>query len=338
VWRDGLIKNLNKLKNPVTRFKETKLVIHEKSFQYISQIALYISGIIQQITNTCVSIHKVANIESINKEYTLYFIIGDGFLPYPKMPNSFYIFINFSLLFNLNYFKSDYRARKWITSKYRLFLSKVSCFDVVLDYYLKQSDFLREELRKYDIPVLNFMTGTKSSIQNPMYHFENNYKWDIGFVGTITARRAKILQELAKTDLILSPLNGISMEELVKKSKIILNIHAHKCLTAEIPRIVETLRNGGCLITEESPGIENIAPSSCYINIPYNKIFHTTKKLSDNLSLIKHYRASSLEYMINNYDRLCLNNWQNIISSIEKHIDSKHRLQKTASQPKVPYK
>ncbi len=294
------------------------MAVHEKSYPIIPNIVKYLVTLIGKITHTKVESIILSDITQLkNQSNAIIFIIVDIFAHYEKRNNNYYVFINFSLLYNLKPIRSDRRAREWIKTKRKAFLRKINCYDMVLNHYWMQAENLREEVKQYKIPVHNFYTNTLVHKTGRTCDV-NKTPWDIGFVGSLTPRRVKILNRLADYGLALSPHKGISVEEAVCKSEVVINIHALECAIAEIPRIIETLANGGCLITETSHGIEHYVPKHCYVESPYNELVYRAKQLLNNNRLVCEYRSAAVNYMHNKYNSNCIRSWRTILADIVK--------------------
>lgn len=79
---------------------------------------------------------------------------------------------------------------------------------------------------------------------------------DVLFYGSGTEHRLDYIRTITKSNLsfvYVSMLDGPALDELISKSKVIVNIHQNKNQQQEQTRITYLLSNGKCVISEKSP-------------------------------------------------------------------------------------
>jgi len=79
---------------------------------------------------------------------------------------------------------------------------------------------------------------------------------DVLFYGSINPRRQLVLDELKATGLNVKQIfgyYGIPRDELIARSKIVLNIHYYESKIFEVARVSYLLTNGVCIVSEVGP-------------------------------------------------------------------------------------
>lgn len=153
-----------------------------------------------------------------------------------------------------------------------------------------------EELYIEDLYIKKFVNNI---IYNVLKKY--NYSIDILFIGTLNERRTKILNELKNYNSlnnlnyvikIVSNVFGDKLTELIKKSKIVINLHYYPNAILEIFRIHDLLPYE-CKILSENPGNEeemnlvekygNVVRFFPVINDDLTNIDNMYKLINDNL-------------------------------------------------------
>lgn len=292
------------------------LIVHRRSYKYINSVAEYILNSLKLITGSDVMFKLADRIEEINyPSRSIIFIIGDPFPKPVKAEGCFYIFINFSLLYNINKnFRPDWRARRWINKKHRRFMSKARTFDMILDFYSPQTDLLEQELEGLPVKIMPFLTNVtrKPGIVPPL----NERKWDICVVGSLSPRRTKVYKTLRKLGYRLSNFETPDLQSVIADSKLALNIHVQNCNTFEAPRVIQTLSMGCCLVSEPCYGIEEIIPIDCYCSTVYEDVVSHISELLENPDRIKIIGEKAERYIKGQYADRCFRNWKSIAEAI----------------------
>jgi len=292
------------------------LVVNRLSYRYIDSVAEYILQTLKHITGSEVSFELADNVEEIKLPYrSIVFIIGDPFPRFVKDEGCFYIFINFSLLYNVNRNrKLNWRASRWISQKHKAFMKKVKSFDLIVDFYHPQTLLLKQELEDVSIEVMPFLTNVT---QKPrIVPSLKERKWDICVVGTLSSRRIKVYKRLRKLGYQLSPFESSDIQSVIADSKLTLNIHVQDCDTLEAPRVIQTLSLGGCLVTEHCYGLEKIVPNDCYCCVQYSNLVSEIDKLLENIGRIQDMGVKAKRYMQEHYEGNCLRCWESIVEAI----------------------
>lgn len=105
---------------------------------------------------------------------------------------------------------------------------------------------------------------------------------DVLFYGSLNDRRSKIIDDLKSANLNVVSLFGVygaERDELISRSKIVLNIHFYDSKVFEIARISYLLSNGVCVVSESgNDPIENEFKNSLILT-DYNSIVSTCVSL-----------------------------------------------------------
>tara|TARA_R110001599_G_scaffold263205_3_gene463810 strand:- start:340 stop:1245 length:906 start_codon:yes stop_codon:yes gene_type:complete len=255
------------------------LIVHPKSFNYISTIVNEISTVLNLQYGRRFNQIISEDFSTIPEGYKGdIYIMSDLFPRFEKSDLCKYIFFNFSLLIKLGgSFDTSNKANRWIKSKKKLFLEKVDQYDYVLDYYPSQTKKLKaitssySEAIFYNFPIL--IPPVPSQLMS------KNKKYDFCVVGEDSKRRIKLYKKLQNRGFKLSPLESKNLGEIIRESKVVLNIHAEKCNTLEFPRIVEALANGAVVLTEKCFELDQYFPKNVIFSSSYRGFINNACEL-----------------------------------------------------------
>lgn len=149
---------------------------------------------------------------------------------------------------------------------------------------------------------------------------EIDTEFDILFYGQFNKRRFKILEYLKNIFNIryVENILGNTRDELIKKCKLVLNLHFYKDACLETCRINEVISYNKLVVSEEPN------KSDIYNRNLYNKCVIYFDKINENLNNIN-ILVDKLNFSLDNYDKLKkemdVNNIYNVTNSIlEKNI------------------
>jgi hypothetical protein len=293
------------------------IVVHIRSARYVAICVEYIRFIIADLTRSNVELRFVERVEDIElrKDSTV-FVIGEGFPAFPKRDGRYYIYLNFSLLYNVSsWWTLSWRARRWIARKRRMFAEKAESFDMILDFYEPQSALMKEEFKGRGVQVLPFLTNVLEVKRDCILPVAER-EWDICVVSTLTPRRRKLYTKLENLGYKLSPLKTAELVSVMSRCKLTLNVHMQRCSTLEAPRIVHALNAGSCLVTERCYGLEDIIPDRCYHAADYGGLIRVIRRLLENHEEITRTARLGYEYMRGEYEEKCRASWKRIVDSI----------------------
>jgi predicted O-linked N-acetylglucosamine transferase (SPINDLY family) len=118
----------------------------------------------------------------------------------------------------------------------------------IWDYDPSNIEFLRSRgITNVTHVPLGFHPGLRTIVPKPA-------EIDVLHYGTVTVRRRTILDDLAKRCRVRSlwTVYGGDRDELIARSKIVLNIHNYEDSVFEQVRVSYLLNNGKCVVTEDS--------------------------------------------------------------------------------------
>ena len=257
------------------------------------------SKIIYDLTNEEIENNKM-------KENEFFFILFHSL--YNELPKNKYIIYQLEQITQSNFIDNN-------------FIQNIKNSFITFDYSL----FNIYNFNKYNDSILNYkLLYLPLSINNINYTDNNNIEYDIIFFGSKNYRREKILNNiLSKYKIkIIYDIFGDELMNLIKKSRIILNIHYYKNANLEVSRINEILEYNKLIISE----LPHINDNN--INLYKNNIIFINE-IEDDLSNIG-ILYNMLDYYldINNYNNYLKNNtlfinkiFNNSLYYLEKNIN-----------------
>ncbi|WPL14650.1 hypothetical protein Thiosp_04504 [Thiorhodovibrio litoralis] len=288
-------------------FARAYLIVNRQSYMYVRDTVHWILNELERflVKQHCHGRHEGGRLtavefrvqddvsEKVIVENALVLVIGDPFGPFRKQENSTYVFINFSLLYDLSpRGMTDASARDWIERKRQAMIQRAKMYDAVLNFLPEQQEILSFDLAPLALEVFPFFVDIALPEQKKACRDEP--LWDLCIVGSRTPRREKLFNYLRQHGITLSPTESDDLENTMRKSRIVLNVHAYQTLNTEYPRIVQALALGCCLVTEPCLGLEKVIPEHCYCCVSFelmpNKIMSLLKsprlcnKLGENAS------------------------------------------------------
>jgi len=295
--------------------KNVFLVTHPISYNYIRNTIAYIYSTLNKLCCGKTSHLTIDRIEDFDyPPHSVVFIIGDPFPSFTKRSDCFYAFINFSLLYNVSgrLFLMP-SARKWIQGKHQLLIKKANCYDLILDYYPAQTRLMKQDIenRNNNIKVMSFLTNIEPDSSTYLKPLEQ-CEWDICVIGTVSKRRKKIYDKLCKFGYRLSPYNG-DLGTVMANSRLTLNVHIYDCDNLELSRIIETIKIGRCLVTENCYGLDNLLPRFCYCSDKYSRLVDHIQDLLKDPERMNKVGQEARDYVNNIYQQQCEQSWRQII-------------------------
>lgn len=142
------------------------------------------------------------------------------------------------------------------------------------------------------------------------------------FINTEEPRRKKLLTDILDNNINHININNCfdknNLEELYKKTKIMINIHQtyHHCTFEEL-RVLPALLNGIIVICEDSPLKENILYNNFVIWTKYDNIINTIKEVENNYNIYYDKIFNNLE-IVNIIELINKNNYNYLETNILK--------------------
>lgn len=311
------------------------LIVHQTSFMYVRGTVAWLSQKVAKsneqygdldgksrnsVGNTGKYLSVVKDLAEIDcTPGTTYLIVGDPFRHFDRVKGCRYVFINFSLLYNLMPSRDlNIEAQSWITRKHHAMLQKAGGFDLVVDFLPEQTPVLAEELGRQRIPVAPLLINVL--VDDLCSTTVEKKEWDVCIVGSRTHRRTTIYEKLVGKGLSLSLQQSDDLASVMLKSRIVLNVHAYDCHTCEYPRIIEAQKLGCCLLTEPCIGIENFFPHDSFVTEHYNQIPEMANSLVNSELVQRQYGAKARAALRTNYEKLSEKSWQRLLLSLESRM------------------
>jgi hypothetical protein len=295
------------------------LVVSPDSVFFIRYVVDYIKKQLAEYSPGGFSYHVCNDLAEFRPpDGSIVFLVGDGLRLYRHDAAALYVFINFSLLYRLvPWHLTSLAGYAWLRGKHKRFAEQVSAFDMVLDFHVRQTRLLTREFGKLGPRFRSFMTDVllpagKQERATPL----DEKEWDVCLVGSASPRRLAVRRALLRSGLRLSPDSVHDLHETIRDSRIVLNVHYARCDTLEAPRIIHALATGSCLVTEECLGLEQIAPSECYVSVRYARLADTVRSLLDEPTAITRIGEEAATHMRKNYSVAAKSDWQTIAGDV----------------------
>jgi len=211
-------------------------------------------------------------------------------------------------------------------------------------FNLQYESLLNNAYKIFDFSKANNFYFTEKIKDNIFYNpfplskktYENNSSFDILFYGQFNERRLNILKFLNNIYDIkyVENIIGNDRDNLIKKCKIVLNIHFYENACLETCRINEVLKFKKIVISE-------IPNNNDYDNKNlYNNVFYFDKIKSDlsNINLL----TTNINYCLKNYNKIINdfnidNIYKNNLKILDKNIKSKSKINKFNNSNIIEY-
>ena len=250
------------------------LLVHEASVRYVDPVVAFIRQQLalhsgrEPIYGECSDV-ATARVPA----GSVVFVVGDGFPPYVRQHGCRYVFVNFSLLRRLRWWRPVAPATaRWMGAKRRALLARCRQYDLVLDFNPRQTRLLERDLAACAVPVRTFQTSVSATDAGTAAIPLAQRRWDVCFTGTQSTRRTRMRSLLERRGITVSPGVAPGLQTVIGDCRIVANVHFAACDTLEAPRIVHTLAAGACLVTEGCHGLADLVPPSCCVCVPYRRM------------------------------------------------------------------
>ena len=140
--------------------------------------------------------------------------------------------------------------------------------------------------------------------------------YDVCIVGTPSPRRLRVYRRLAAMGLRLSPLNGVTLEDAAAKSRIVLNVHMHRCNHMEYPRIVGSFLSGAALKTPTCYGMDGEIPRELYVTSSYRGLAEATMALLDTPQKMDRMTRDAATWIRGEHAARCQAGWRELMASL----------------------
>jgi hypothetical protein len=295
-------------------FRPLALLVHDASLPYVRPVVEFVRAQLslhaghEPLYAVCRDVAEVrvpAN--------SVVFLVGDGFPRYARAAGCRYVFVNFSLVEKLRWWRpisSD--AARWMRAKRSALLARRDQYDMVLDFHPWQTRLLEKELAPYGVRVRTFMTGVADEAAAPAMPLASR-RFDVCFIGTDSPRRARMRSSLEHRGITVSPGTAPSLQSVIGDCRVVANVHFANCDTLEAPRVLHSLTAGVCLVTEPCCGLSEIAPSGCYVRVSYRSMPAAIAGLLREPARIEAIARSAGAYVRERYAERATRSWRAIV-------------------------
>ena len=289
------------------------LLVHEASVLYVRPVVAFVRRQLALHAGRAPAYLECTEVaQYVPAPGSVVFVVGDGFSGFTRVPGCHYVFVNFSLVRRLRWWRpASPAALRWMHAKRRALLAKRGQFDMVLDFHPRQSQWLKDALAP--VRVAAFATAVEDARCDAPPVPLAERRWDVGFTGTESPRRARLRAQLEGRGLAVSPAFAPGFDTVVHQSRLVLNVHFAACDTLEAPRVVHTLTAGVCLVTEPCLGLADVAPPSCYVTSSYGRIADTVTALLQDTQRIEGIARAAASHMRAHHAPRARESWRAIV-------------------------
>ena len=232
IYSDKDVKIINELNSYLSEEITLKKHIFIVTSNVVNSIAISLQYVLQELGYVASIIYTITEEDCLNSKDYLYIILHSS---YSFLPRN-YIFYQIE------------QGQQWFDKKR---INMINNSTAIWDYSIKNRDLY------LDIPFNKFYYNPFPLIYSN--HTDVDVKYDILFYGSWEQRRCDILNNLSKKYNICIKylVFGNERDELIKQSKMVINLHYYKTSILEIARINEVLKFGKLVITERAIGGDN---------------------------------------------------------------------------------
>lgn len=207
-----------------------------------------------------------------------------------------------SIVYN---FEQITNTSPWITKDYFKLLASKPYWDYSITnidraYEIDKNIKARHVPFAYE-PILSYTYVARDVFRTKKYDI------DVLFFGSMNDRRAKVLDTLKQRGLNVVSVFGVYEQDLsvlIKRSKVILNMHYYDSAIFEAVRVIPLLACGNAVVTEESVDDSSYAYlDRGIIKVPYHQLVDACQMLVDNDAL----REDTAEIGFSNVKRKTMN-------------------------------
>ncbi len=287
------------------------LVVHSFSFPYVEKFTRCLHDILRRHLDSQAQLLIVDNIDGASHDDGMVFVIGENFPGFRRRAGCFYAYLNLSVITLLGSpFAASLNGCRQVWRKRRMLQSKLPDFDVVLDYYPQQTVVLQEKL---SVPVLGFDVVVPAKDRVPL----SDRVYDVCFVGGITKRRRRILDELGKLGLLLSEASGAPIEDFAALSRCCLNVHMERSNHLEIPRFLAAASAACPIVTEHSFGLGDFAVGDFVDRRPYSELVSGIEEMLSNGSRLAERAAAAHSWYVDDYLVAAERRWADLLDRLD---------------------
>ncbi|MEW5422311.1 hypothetical protein [Amorphus sp. 3PC139-8] len=237
--------------------RDIRLVAHKKSLPFVRNALKFIERQAVELVGDAASIQELEQIDQMQSDVgSAVIVVGDPFGPPQRLPGRRYLFLNLSVVsFAGAPWDYSLSGARVIAAKRRAYIRKMASYDMLLDYLPHQAASLARKLRR-NVSALPIAVDTIETFPP---------EFDVCFVGSRSPRRERVLSRLGNMGVQMSPRSGVTLEDVTRRSRLTLNVHAHRSNHLETPRIVGAISSGSVVATEPCYGMAEAFPREMYL-------------------------------------------------------------------------
>ncbi len=297
------------------RSRPVALLVHDASLPYVRPVVEFVFEQLAIHLGRAPCYAECSDVASTAMpDGSLVFLIGDGFPRYPRSPGCRYVFVNFSLVRRMRWWKPVSRSTaRWIGAKHRSLVARRDQYDLVLDFHPRQARLLARDLEGTGVRVRSFMPGVATAVAQNLTRPLSSRRFDVCLVGTDSPRRARMRALLEHRGITVSPSTAACLDAVIRDSRVVANVHYEACDTLESPRVLHALAAGACLVTEPCYRLCDVAPTSCYVRVPYRHMPAAIARLLRDTPRIDAIGRAATYYMSTRYAPRATASWREIV-------------------------
>ncbi|MEL7105814.1 MAG: hypothetical protein AAGM21_07835 [Pseudomonadota bacterium] len=265
------------------------LVVQDFSYGFVRRFVDYLHGVMQRHLDPHAGLLICHQVDAAAYPDGLVFLIGENFAPFERRKGCTYALLNLSVVSPLGSpFAASLAGHRQVFRKRRMLAGKLPLIDALLDYYPPQTKRLKHSL---SLPVFGFDVAVAAASDR-----QPDPDYDVCFVGAMTARRQRVLDDLKARGVRLSPSHGGPIEKFAAQSALCLNIHTERSNHLEVPRFAAALSTGCPVVTETSFGVADLGAQDFVIERPLPQVADAVTALLGDKSRLERLQRDSLSW------------------------------------------
>lgn len=237
--------------------------------------------------------------------------MGEKLERVPSSSDLSVIWINWSVLYPLRgWFSCSLSAHCWMRRKRKRFLQKLQQLDAVYDFYPAHARLLQKVHPQ--LPIESFPIGLYAGPPKVPVPNVQDCDFDVCVVGSRSPRRNRLWAALERAGLRLSPTQG-PFEELICRSRLVLNVHQHRSDNCEAHRILSALAHARVVVSEPILALGECLEPRWVITANYRQIPTVVQETLADLDRLKHMSDGAFNYYWNEFWPAARDWWQNMV-------------------------
>lgn len=240
--------------------------------------------------------------------------MGEKLVGLRAIPGNRVRWVNWSVLVPIRgLFHCSVRGYLWMMRKRRRFLQNCPAFFSVYDFYPSHARAMQS--RWPSMQVIPFPIGLYSEPAQGTVGSCASYDYDVCAVGARSSRRDLVCAALERAGLLVSPRKG-PFEELICRSRLVLNVHQHRSDNCEAHRILSAYAHGRVVVSEHILGLEECLDPRWVISANVREIPAVICELLRNPERLEILGKQAFEYYWQQFWPYALKWWENTLGSL----------------------